>query len=70
MDVYISLDEEAFSKLIKGEPAVVVTPSGTSVHVLLDDIGHRRMLTLVGEAMVDSPVPEMTVWIRKWGETS
>ena len=70
MDVHISLDEEAFNQLIKGEPADVTTPSGTTVHVLLDDIGHARMLTLVAQAMVDDPVAEMTVWIRKWGDTS
>lgn len=43
----ITLGEEEFNQLIGGEELVIETPSGTTVHIILQDIGWARMQYLV-----------------------
>lgn len=46
-EIRITLDEEGFNQLIGGEEVVIETDSGTTVHIILQDIGWARMQYLV-----------------------
>lgn len=60
----ITLGDEEFNKLIGGEELVIETDSGTTVHIILQDIGWGRMQYLIEQWLHNRQQPS------HWGSGS